>query len=295
MKIVIAYDGSIHAGVAIDDLQWAGLPLNAEAAVLSVVEERIPAPQSYGMVETEFTDDRVAIAETSAEEACNRLTGYFPQWDIRMETRWGHPAAAILDKANSWLADLIVVGERGRSKLARLVLGSVSLKVVREAPCSVRVGRGSKPEGSIRLLIGSDGSPEAEAAVDEVCGRSWPAGAEARVLAVHELLIPINAERMAIGEQSYREINDAERGRLKDAVETSVEKLRRAGLAVSSMIEEGDPKKALSVAARDWNANTIFVGARGLGRVERLLLGGVSSATVEHAPCTVEIVRRHQN
>ena len=38
MKILIAYDGSIHADIAIDDLKWAGLPLNAEAIVLSAVE-----------------------------------------------------------------------------------------------------------------------------------------------------------------------------------------------------------------------------------------------------------------
>jgi hypothetical protein len=39
MKIVIAYDGSIHAGIAVDDLQWAGLPSNTQAIVLSVVEQ----------------------------------------------------------------------------------------------------------------------------------------------------------------------------------------------------------------------------------------------------------------
>jgi nucleotide-binding universal stress UspA family protein len=150
MKIVIACDGSIPAGIAVDDLQWAGLPANAEAIVISVVEEGIPAPRSYGMIETDFASERVAVAEKCAEEACSRLTGYFPQWDIQMETRWGNPAAVILDKANAWPADLVVVGTHGRSKLARLVLGSVSMKLIREAPCSVRVGRGE----SMRVRFG---------------------------------------------------------------------------------------------------------------------------------------------
>jgi nucleotide-binding universal stress UspA family protein len=88
-----------------------------------------------------------------------------------------------------------------------------------------------------------------------------------------------------------REVNEAERHWLTDASEQATERLRRAGLVVSSVIEEGDPKESLVEAARTWNADTIFVGARGLGRVERLLLGSVSSATVAHAPCTVEVVR----
>jgi len=57
------------------------------------------------------------------------------------------------------------------------------------------------------------------------------------------------------------------------------------------VVEEGDPKDVLLEEARNWNADAIFVGARGLGRVDRFLLGSVSSATVAHAPCTVEVVR----
>ena len=291
MKIVIAYDGSIHAGTAVDDLRRAGLPSSAQAIVLSVIEEGISVPPGYGMVDTDRERRPVALAERWAEDACYRLTHYFPEWDVQMETRWGHPAEVVLDEAKSWPADLVVVGTHGRSTLGRVVLGSVSMKLVREAPCSVRVGRGGKPEGPIRLMIGNDGSSEAEKAVDEVCRRSWPAGTEAQIVAINEVWAPTNAARIAIGQEPYREIDDQERHWLKDASEKLAEKLGRAGLVVSSVIEEGDPKEALVEAARNWNADTIFVGARGLGRVERLLLGSVSSAIVAHAPCTVEVVR----
>ena len=233
------------ADIAIDDLQWAGLPQNAQAIVLTVVEERIPAPRSYGMVETDFSRDwtvQIAAAERCAETACNRLHGYFPGWDTQLETLTGSPAGIILDKAKAWPADLVVVGTHGRSKLARVVLGSVSLKLVREASCSVRVGRAGKHEGPIRLLIGTDGSSEAEAAVNEVCGRSWPAGTEVRVFGVLEARTPLNAERIAIGEEPFRKINEEERHWLRSAAEQAVEKLQHAGLAASSVIEEGEPK-----------------------------------------------------
>ena len=107
-----------------------------------------------------------------------------------------------------------------------------------------------------------------------------------------EALTPVNAERIAIGQERFHQINEQERLYLKNAAEESVHKLQRAGLIVSSVVQEGDPKEALVQEALDWKADAIFVGARGLGRVERLLLGSVSSATVAHAPCTVEVIRR---
>jgi len=244
------------------------------------------------MVDTPFPhewSECVAAAEQLAESACNRVHSYFRQWDVQLEVPTGDPATAVLEKANAWGADLILVGTHGRSGLARAVLGSVSLKLVREAHCSVRVARRRMHDGPIRLLIGDDGSAEAQAAVTAVSRRSWPPCTEARVLAVHEALVTANAE--AIGPSLCSQINQDEHFRLNLEANQAGEKLRNAGLIVSPVVEEGDAKEVLLREAKNWNADAIFVGARGLGRVGRFLLGSISSATVAHAPCTVEVVR----
>jgi nucleotide-binding universal stress UspA family protein len=67
--------------------------------------------------------------------------------------------------------------------------------------------------------------------------------------------------------------------------------LRDAGLEVSSVAEEEDAKRLLVKEADEWGADSIFVGARGLGRLGRLLLGSVSTAVVARARCTVEVIR----
>jgi len=296
MKVLIGYDGSDHANIAIDDLKRAGLPDDCEAVVLSSVEwPAVQAIRSWGMVETDFSPEwmeRIAAAGQLAESGATRLRERFPGWKVAVEPSAGNPAEAILEKARTWPADLIVIGTHSRSAVGRALLGSVSLKLVREAPCSVRVARVVSGEGPLRLLIGIDGSPEAEAALNEVCSRHWPPETEAHVLAVHETLVPTNSERIAVGETDYEQLNEAERLRLTQAVREAADKLRRPGLVVSAIVHEGNPKESVVHFARDWNAHTIFVGARGLGRVEGLLLGSVSSATVAHAPCSVEIVRR---
>jgi len=295
MKILIAYDGSSFADVAIDDLQRAGLPQDADAVVLTAVEWPLQAPRSWGMVETGYAEDlaeHIKAAERLAKQGCDRLRQYFPKWRVQsVASPAGHASTAILDKANEWGADLIVAGTHGRSGLARVVLGSVSMKLVREAACSVRIARATSHDLPIRILVGDDGSPEAEAAAAEVCRRAWPAGTEVRVVAVQELLVTTNAESLAIDANLYDKINEDEHLRLNSVTKAAVEKFSRAGIKAQPVLDEGDPKESILREAKNWNAAAIFIGARGIGRVERVLLGSVSSSTVAHAPCTVEIVR----
>jgi nucleotide-binding universal stress UspA family protein len=67
--------------------------------------------------------------------------------------------------------------------------------------------------------------------------------------------------------------------------------LRSRGLTVSSVIKEGDPKRVLLDEAEQWEADCVFVGARGLSRIERFLLGSVSAAVAARSHCSVEVVR----
>ena len=82
-----------------------------------------------------------------------------------------------------------------------------------------------------------------------------------------------------------------EHARAKLAIDAAVEKLREAGLRTMVVVKEEEPKALLLNEAEGWNADCIFVGARGVGRVERLLTGSVSSAVAARAHCSVEVVR----
>src|SRR5262249_6281696 len=189
MKILIAYDGSTHADTAIDDLRWAGLPDDSQVIVLSAVEWPTLAPRSWGMVDTPFPhewSERVAAAEQLAESACNRVHSYFRQWDVQLEVQTGDPATAVLEKANAWGADLILVGTLGRLRRPDAVRGNVPLTPVSRGYCRIPGARRRMHDGPSRLLIGDDGSAEAQAAVATVCRRSGPRCKEAPASALHE-------------------------------------------------------------------------------------------------------------
>src|SRR5215468_8697932 len=197
MKIVIGYDGSEHADAALDDLRRAGLPRDAEALIVSVAEGAMPLPSVSGIAENGLDPERIASAVKYASNAIaqakefarlggQRIRSGFPEWEVSVEYFVGDPADALMERATNWGADLIVVGSQGRSALGRLFLGSVSRKIVTEARCSVRVARATaKKDGrSARIIIGMDGSSFANAAVDAVTARRWPAGVEARIVTV---------------------------------------------------------------------------------------------------------------
>ena len=297
MKVLIAYDGSDCANAALADLRWAGLPGNVEAAVISVVESWLLLPTSEAYrAPTGTAAQQIASAEEAhpasalesayaqAQRACERLQHLFPAWQAHAEASAGSPASTILSRADEWQPDLLVVGSHGHTALGRFFLGSVSQKVVTEAHCSVRVGRGQveRNEAPARIVIGVDGSPGAEAAVQAVASRAWPQGGEAPIVIAVD---PLRQTTVTHAELLMRvhELQQQMTERVRKITAEASEKLRAAGLLVSSAVREGDPRHILTNEAEDWKADCIFVGARGLSRLERFWLGSISTAIVARA------------
>jgi nucleotide-binding universal stress UspA family protein len=293
MKILIAYDGSECAESAIDDLKRAGLPRRAEAIVLTIAEELFPAPTSIGGVATTFGKDLLEKEKDSlalAKRAQSRIHQLFPGWKILVDAGIGSPGSEIIARADEWRPDLIVVGSHGRTALGRMFFGSVSQKVINEARCSVRVARGRivEPDVPARILVGVDGSEEADAAVDEITSRNWPEGSEVRIVNSAWTIPAASDPGTAV---NLAEWIARETERVNKVVEGAAEKLGSAWLKVSIMVKEQEPKALLCSEAEDLMADCIFVGARGMGRLERFLIGSVSLGVAARAHCSVEIVR----
>ena len=303
MRILIAYDGSEFADAAIRDLQHAGLPVNAEALVYMVADVIVPpevqpgddVPPELPAVRRahERAKQKLKQAENRARAASERIQKDFPNWTVSFEAAAESPAWAIIFKAGEWHADLIVAGSHGKSGLAgRLILGSVSQRVLYEAPCSVRIGR-EGPAAAIpplRLLVGIDGSSHSKAAVEAIAQRRWPEGTQVHLLAVVDTV-------MALGDQDEREVKWLEVGDedkwddVRALFEPEAERLSATGLNAEVVIRSGHPTQVLLDEADSWSAHCVFAGAKGVRGIERLLLGSVSAALAARAHCSVEVVR----
>jgi len=285
MKILVAYDGSECADAALDDLRRAGLPSDAQVKVLSVVENWLPPPSALEIIEHIDRDQEyLALARRGGI----RLVSTDPGWDVKSESGAGAPATVIIEKADECGADLIVVGSHGHTALGRFFFGSVSQKVLIEARRSVRVARGriEEPDTPVRLIVGFDGSKGAEAAVEAVAARKWPACGEARIVNATWATPQLSSHQM-VG--SIITWIAEEKARIKKMIDEVADKLRAAALKTEAVVKEEDPKRLLIAEAESWGADCIFVGARGMGRIERFLLGSVSSAVAARAHCSVEV------
>ena len=234
--------------------------------------------------------------EEFAAKAGERLKSSFPEWEVQAVGLAGTPSAELVNKADEWKADLVVVGSHGRSALGRVILGSVSKKVVTDSHHSVRVTRGTfKDKAGLppKIMIAVDGSPEAEHAVRAVGMRVWPEATEVRIIAVDDGTSPARISGVlptaaAMITSSNEKVAEAARM----MVEWAENELRAIGLQVSVAIEKGNPQRVLIAEARKWDADSIFVGARKFsGAIERFRLGSVSTALVTNAHCSVEVVR----
>src|SRR5262249_45938523 len=174
MKILVAYDGSECADAALDDLRRVGLPADAQIKVLSVVENWLPPPSGLEISERIDRDQEyLALARRGGI----RLVSMEQGWDVKSESGAGSPATVIIEKADEWEADLIVVGSHGHTALGRFFFGSVSQKVLHEARRSARVARGriDEPGTPGRVVIGAHGSKVAQAAIKPVPPPARPA------------------------------------------------------------------------------------------------------------------------
>lgn len=264
MKLLIAYDGSNTALKMLDNLKTAGFPLECQVIVLSVAE----------LLQMGVPID-VESAKLLASKACEEIKSFFPRWTLEPVVKAGYAPQEILTLGNEWKADLLIVGSHGYNALGRFLFGSVAHKVVTSAHCSVRVVREYDHTDTLtpRILIGFDGSRQSMAAVDCVIRRVWPKDTEVRLIT-------------AVDSESVQKIAEAQ-----ELQNLFKDKMFASGMKLSCTIKSGDPRQVLLNEAKHWLASNIFVGSRGLGTLERLLLGSVSITVVEHAPCPVEVIR----
>lgn len=146
MKILIAVDGSDCSDAAVAAIANRPLVEGTEIRVLSVVESPyVPSPETLALPENYFEEmDKVAQdqAQTAVKSATSRLeSAHGSKVGVHGVIAKGHPKEAILDEADKWGADLVVLGSHGYRGWQRFLLGSVSQAVASHANCSVEIVR----------------------------------------------------------------------------------------------------------------------------------------------------------
>lgn len=157
----------------------------------------------------------------------------------------------------------------------------------------------------MNVLVAIDDSVYSAACVRSVAERPWPPDTKLRVLSVTGVLpaatlpaetatagVPTLRSLMPPIAQQERHVSQIEAARL--VAERGAETLVACGLATQLRVRDGIPASQIIEEALEWPADLIVVGTRGRSAIKRILLGSVANYVVQHAPCSVEIVRERE-
>ena len=203
-------------------------------------------------------------------------------------SRVGAPDEVLTSAAEDEHAELVVIGTHGHTGIARFLLGSVATATVRRATCDVLIVRGGSNRAAFaRPLVATDFSPAAGHALHRA----------ADVLAPGTPIDVIHAWQLPAGSWAATLLGQARFpwNTVRDAVlawaQTQADKLAAAYHTQPVQLVQGPPAQVIVEAAARDHHDLIVVGAHGKRGVRRLLLGSVAETTVNHAPCSVLVVR----
>jgi BASS family bile acid:Na+ symporter len=263
--VIVGYDGSEDSMPA---LRWAAQEAVGLQRPLRVVLAWGMPTMGFSPVSASASLDR-SSADRALANAVYRLQSEVPGLSVDGELVQDKPAQALVDRSAN--AALLVVGSRSRSRVDRIVMGSVASAVVSHAQCPVAVVRGDGT-GDVRrvgpVVVGLDGSAGSEEAVRFAMEEAPQHGYE--VVAVYAGDDPLG-------------------GLTTLSPELSAGQRQNPAVRVRQVAEPGNAAELILRHTND--AALLVVGCRGHGGLSGMLLGSVSRAVVEQAACSVVVMR----
>jgi nucleotide-binding universal stress UspA family protein len=255
-RIVVGIDGTAEAEAAI---RWAVTEAAARGVELALVHAFVWPLFPVPLGPTDMAPGLRAMADKIHAEARDLARKLEPGLSITAERVEGFPSPVLLGASQT--AALVVIGSRRLGAALGLLAGSTGLDLAAHAHCPVVIVRPDQPGTGLRVVIGYDGSPAAEAALDFGLSHARTHRIDARVVSVQ-------SDQQALTD---REPVAAVDGR---------------GAELVHLI--GHPAEQLIRSSAD--AQLVVVGSRGRGGFSGLLLGSVSQALLHHARCPVAVI-----
>jgi nucleotide-binding universal stress UspA family protein len=279
IKILAAYDGSASGDNALRQAMALADKEHSWVKVLAVV------PSYEGDLELVGVRDMASVMRGPVENlvrSARKIAGP-DSANLITNVEQGEVFEKIIDVAESENCDLIVMGRRGLRRLERMLIGSVTERVIGHTGKDVLVVPRDAALNVSNLLAATDGSPHGEAAIDRALYFAQQYGVKMTAVCVVDMLPEYYADAPDVVAQM-----DEKASGVLEAVR---QKATGAGVEVDIKVLRGDPADEISNLAKQANAGMVFVGSHGRSGIKKLLLGSVAEKVIGLAPCPVLVAK----
>ncbi len=301
-RILCPVDFSEFSSPALERAVRLGEWFGARVEVLHVIHS-LPfvTPSGFG---PGYYPDPLQVTPAHREQAARNMDDLvepFLEQGVPIVTRVleGEPWRVILEEAKGVPADLLVIGTHGRSGFEQLLLGSVTEKVLRRAPCPVLTVGHVRPhprKGPLfrRILCAADLTQASQQTLDQALSMATENDAQITLLHIVETLPGLTGAGLvhSVPEAApfRNDLVAQARADLRKAVPDSV----RAFCEVTERVETGKPWSEILRVAEQMDAELIVMGAHATGAVGRMLFGSTASQIVRRALCPVLVIQEPQ-
>ena len=265
-RLLACTDGSANSQIAVDQTLALARSCNSQVYLVQVLQI-IPDFGDAAYLMAELEDDAQARMEETKSKAA--------KMGVALETRimaGVSPFSGILDEAERVQPDLIIMGRYGLTGLPRLLMGSVTSRIIGYSPVNVLVIPLEAVLAFSRILIASDGSPCSRVAWNEAL--SLAKQARTQLLAVSVAT------------------DECDLPAAKEIVQNLRVEANQRNLPVEARVLSGEPDEAIVQEALKHKVELIILGSHGRTGLKKLLMGSVTERVIGQAPCPVLVVKQ---
>lgn len=298
-KILVPLDGSTLAERALSPAMSLAQPVQGEVTLLRVPwVHPISIDEYSGSTEWLYPDQAQEQTVNDAVAYLDEIGGQWAREGVTVRTKVviGDAASVILDAAAMLAQELICMTTHGYSGLTRWVLGSVTERVLRAAPCPVMVVR--EPRAIRHILIPLDGSTLAERALEPGLEVALRLDARVTLLQVatgipvpHDAIYQMETMERNVGEYLASSTID----HAKIYLEAVAQRLAERGVQISTEVTDGFAAQRIVDYGVSHDVDLIVMATHGRTGLRRWAYGSVTEKVLRSGQCSLLVVRPNED